>query len=150
MHTVFAGTYLVMCVIEAVQTTSIPDYTRRRHPPAIFRYFAAFSTATNVLKRMINKGLSIDYQAILDAQARVVRAIELAMTDRVGLTPDPDLIQQAIDRSKKHDLEVYGRWAEIRPVLQKTKLGNHQLAPAQYGPDGVRLRPGPYDGLEKL
>jgi hypothetical protein len=155
IHTVFAAMYLVMCVLEAAQATTIPDWRNRSHPPAIFRYFATFSAAFNALMKMkknpvsfkgrVGKGLSIGQQAIIDAQARVVRAAELAMTDRVGLSVDPDLIRQAFERSGEHDAEIYKRWSDMRPELEKAKLGKHKLAPAQYDSDGKRLRRGPYD-----
>jgi hypothetical protein len=155
VHTVFAAIYLVMCVLEAAQATSLPDYNYTSHPPALFRYFSTFSVASNVITRMtrspasfkgrVGNGLSMPRELISNSQARVVRAVELAMTDRVGLSSDPDLVQRAIDAGKVNDAQVLRRWSEIRPKLEKSKLGKHKLAPVQYGPDGKRLPHGPYD-----
>jgi hypothetical protein len=142
VHTAFAGVYIAMCVMEAVQIVTPEDFHGYTHPPAIFRLFAVSSAAENALTMLRSRGVfSLSQKAVQDAVARVTRAVEWAIADRTQSAPDPDTLIKAFTLQDAHDAELYKCWARIRPRLEKRKLGHHKLAAAQYDLKGRPLRP---------
>jgi hypothetical protein len=141
-HTVFAGVYIAMCVIEAVQIDNLKDFHDYTHPPAILRLFAVSSAAQSAA-RMLATGrfISLSEKAVYDALNNVTRAIEWAIGDRAQAAPDPETLIAAVTLQHSHDADLYKCWARIRPRLDRCKLGLHKLAAAQYDLEGRPLQP---------
>ncbi|UPJ49272.1 hypothetical protein IVB30_41090 [Bradyrhizobium sp. 200] len=141
VHTAFAGACIAMCMIDALQSFSLPESPHgHAHPPATYRLLAMMSAAENALAILRRDGrLSLSADAVRAALTRVVRAIELAISEQADARPDPLLLAVEMGSRSEHDAEIYRCWTRLRPGLARYKLGGHLLAAAQYDLDGNPL-----------
>jgi len=124
-----AGIYLMTRAFDD-RTYGDTDLFRNDHPPGSVRaQFAGGLLATlwesNPAKSRV-VGVATD----------VLLGLEIAVAEATGIKPNAANILMALKWVDSGYMDtLWRRWARLRPLLQKSKLGTHNLAAAQRDPD---------------